>query len=73
MKLNHLAIATVIAGSVWAQAPAGARQLVLKEEWKAPADVEHPAAQDSLASSSLNLKLYGGGVGGIKPAMASAS
>lgn len=56
-----------IACSAFAQGPAPQPQLILKEEWKAPSDVEHPVAQDSLASSNLNLKLYGDGQGGMKP------
>lgn len=74
MNRNRIALAIAkslipvwIASSVLAQAPAGQPQLVLKEEWKAPTDVEHPAAQDSLSNSELNLKLYGDGAGGTKP------
>ncbi len=68
MTRRHLVLATIcIAGSAFAQRPAGPPALILKEEWKAPSDVEHPAAQDSLANPSLNLKLYGDGAGGKQP------
>ncbi len=56
-----------LAGAAFAQAPAGPPPLFFREEWKAPADVEHPVAQDSLANANLEIKLYGDGVGGMKP------
>lgn len=56
-----------LAATALAQAPAGPPPLFLREEWKAPSDVEHPVAQDSLVSSNLEIKLYGDGVGGKAP------
>src|SRR4051794_1275321 len=58
-----------IACGAFAQQPAapGRPPLFLREEWKAPSDVEHPVAQDAVASANLELKLYGDGKGGMKP------
>jgi hypothetical protein len=56
-----------LAATALAQAPAGPPPLFFREEWKAPSDVEHPVAQDSLAGANLEIKLYGDGVGGKAP------
>src|SRR6266404_3703767 len=56
-----------VAAGAFAQAPAGSLPLFFKEEWKAPTDVEHPVGQDSVANPNLEIKLYGDGVGGMKP------
>jgi hypothetical protein len=53
--------------SALAQGGPAQPQLVWREEWKAPSDVEHPVAQDSLSNPSLEIKLYGDGVGGKNP------
>ncbi|HTA41735.1 MAG TPA: hypothetical protein VK789_04765 [Bryobacteraceae bacterium] len=66
-RVNLAFIPLFIAFTAFAQAPAGQISLVLKEEWKAPSDVEHPVAQDSIANPGLQIKLYGDGVGGMKP------
>lgn len=68
-----LAVTVKALGPVWlacsafAQAPAGPAPLFFKETWVAPTDVEHPADQAAIASSNLELKLYGDGVGGKNP------
>src|ERR1700749_3292316 len=74
MKKRRLASITMnsaiplwIACSAFAQQPAGGPPLFFKEVWKAPSDVEHPAAQDSVDSPNLELKLYGDAPGGQKP------
>jgi hypothetical protein len=64
---TNSAIPLWIACSVFAQQPAGGPPLFFKEVWKAPSDVEHPAAQDSVDSPNLELKLYGDAPGGQKP------
>jgi hypothetical protein len=67
-KRNAIAVKSLIpiclAAGAFAQGPP---PLVFKEEWKAPTDVEHPVAQDSLANPNLEIKLYGDGVGGKSP------
>ena len=62
-----LAFPLFTAATAFAQAPAGPPPLFLKEALKAPSDVEHPVAQDSVANPNLLIKLYGDGVGGMKP------
>ncbi|MDP9055288.1 MAG: hypothetical protein M3N93_13460 [Acidobacteriota bacterium] len=60
--------ALCLASAAFAQlSVSGPLPLFFREEWKAPADVEHPVAQDSVAGTALELKLYGAGVGGMKP------
>jgi hypothetical protein len=59
--------ALCLAATALAQGPASQPSLVFREEWKAPADVEHPVAQDSVANPNLEIKLYGDGVGGKSP------
>lgn len=66
-RRNLLLIPLCFSASAFAQAPAGSPPLFFKEEWKAPTDVEHPVSQESVASANLELKLYGDGVGGMKP------
>jgi len=66
-RRSLLLIPLCFSASAFAQAPAGQPPLFFKEEWKAPTDVEHPVSQDSVASATLELKLYGDGVGGMKP------
>ena len=53
--------------SAYAQAPAGPPPHFVKEEWKAPSEVVHPVSLESVASSNLELIVYGDGVGGMKP------
>ena len=74
MTKRKIALATVkslvpvwIACTAFAQAPAGPLPLLFKEEWNAPNDVEHPAAQDSVANPNLRINLYGDGIGGKNP------
>jgi hypothetical protein len=70
VEKRKILVATVplwLACSAFAQAPAGPLPLFFREEWKAPSDVEHPVAQDSVASPNLEIKLYGDGAGGMKP------
>jgi hypothetical protein len=67
MKTAFFAFCLAATALAQAPAPAGAPPLFLREEWKAPTDVEHPVAQDSVASPSLEVKLYGDGVGGKAP------
>jgi hypothetical protein len=56
-----------MACGAFAQAPAGPPPLFFREVWVAPTDVEHPVAQDAVASANLELRLYGDGKGGMKP------
>ncbi len=59
MSLSRSFIVCLLAGSAFAQAPAGSVPLLFKEVWKAPTDVEHPAAQDAVDNPNLQLRLYG--------------
>jgi hypothetical protein len=74
MTRRRLALITIqsaiplwIACSAFAQEPSGGPPLFFKEVWKTPSDVEHPVAQDSVDNQNLEIKLYGGAPGGVKP------
>ena len=59
MRFSRSFVVCLLAGSAFAQAPSVPVPLLFKEVWKAPTDVEHPAAQDAVANPNLQLRLYG--------------